>query len=168
VKRLALLLLCSLAACKSGGSPPPAPAAPAPSGAPASTASAGGSIGAATRGAAAPRGAVDAFLAAVRAQDLQAMSVIWGTEKGPARDQIDRAELEKRELIMQNYLCHDSYNILNDVIGTDGKHNIDVKLNKGKVSATTTFTTVQSSDRWYVENVKLEPVKDLCKEQPAD
>jgi len=50
---------------------------------------------------------VDQFLAAVKAQDLQAMSVVWGTSKGPARDQLERSELEKREIIMQGCYDHD-------------------------------------------------------------
>src|SRR5579883_1210574 len=37
-------------------------------------------------GAPSARGAVERFLAAVRAQDLQAMSVVWGTKNGPSRD----------------------------------------------------------------------------------
>ncbi|HMA20470.1 MAG TPA: hypothetical protein VKO87_06675, partial [Gemmatimonadaceae bacterium] len=37
-------------------------------------------------GGSSPRSAVDAFLTAVKAQDLQGMSVIFGTNRGPARD----------------------------------------------------------------------------------
>src|ERR687885_2406127 len=36
-------------------------------------------------GADSPRDAVEDFLKAVRAQDLQAMAAVWGTQKGPAR-----------------------------------------------------------------------------------
>ena len=151
MKRLLLVLLVATA-CKSGGSAP--------------ATGAGG--GPAVEGAASPRTAVDAFLGAVHAQDLQAMSLVWGTSKGPARGAIDRAELEKRELIMQCYLTHDAYKILGDVTATDGRHNLDVQLNRGKVMRTTTFTAVQSGSRWYVENVKLDAVKDLCANQPTD
>ena len=63
-------------------------------------------------GAPAPRTALEQFLAAVRAQDLQAMSIIWGSEKGPARDLIERRELEKRELVMQCMLSDDRFRIL--------------------------------------------------------
>ncbi|MGH7621426.1 MAG: hypothetical protein ACREMU_03720, partial [Gemmatimonadaceae bacterium] len=51
-------------------------------------------------GAAAPRLAVEQFMAAARAQDLQAFSAIWGSEKGSARDIVPRDQLEKRELTM--------------------------------------------------------------------
>ena len=41
-----------------------------------------------------------------RVQDLQEMSIAWGTSKGPARDQFERTELEKRLIVMQG--CYDS------------------------------------------------------------
>ena len=75
-------------------------------------------------GAPAPRTAIEQFLAAVRAQDLQAMSVIWGSEKGPARDLIERRELEKRELIMQCMLAHERFRILN---GLDAKSTVKAR-----------------------------------------
>src|SRR5579871_5474586 len=46
--------------------------------------------GAKEAGAATPRKAVDDFLAAIHAKDLQAMSMVWGTDHGPARDAINR------------------------------------------------------------------------------
>src|SRR4051812_48548394 len=69
-------------------------------------------------GADSPRAAVDGFLAAVKKQDLQAMSMIWGTEKGLARDQMSRDELEKRLVIMQCSLNHDSWKIVSGLDGT--------------------------------------------------
>jgi hypothetical protein len=116
-------------------------------------------------GAPAPRAAVESFLAAVRAQDLQAMSLVWGSSRGPARDIIDdRAELEKRELVMQCYLNHDKYRILNDVPGDGGARVFRVELVKGDLTRATDFRTVRGpSDRWYVLEADLNPVTDLCK-----
>jgi hypothetical protein len=115
-------------------------------------------------GAPAPRAAVEGFLTAVRAQDLQAMSVVWGSTKGPARDIItDRSELEKRELVMQCYLDHDSFRVLGDMAGDKGGRIFRVELTKGDLTRTTNFTTVQGpSERWYVLEADLTPVKDLC------
>lgn len=128
----------------------------------------GPKTGGALTGAPAPRVAVEQFLAAVRAQDLQAMSVIWGSEKGPARDLIARQELEKRELIMQCMLAHDRFRILNESVGTDGKQIYRVELRRGPVVRATNFTSVKGpSDRWYVESADLEPVKDLCRQMPT-
>jgi hypothetical protein len=114
-------------------------------------------------GAASPREAVQSFLAAVKSQDLQAMSVIWGTPKGPARDQVDRAQLERRELIMQCYLTHDKFDIQSDARSDNDTHKLGVSLTKGNLTREATFTTVRGpADRWYVQDVPLEPVKDLC------
>jgi hypothetical protein len=119
-------------------------------------------------GAPAPRTAVEQFLAAVRAQDLQAMSIIWGSEKGPARDLIERKELEKRELVMQCMLSHDQFRILNEGPGTAGKRVFRVELKRGPITRVTNFTSAQGpSDRWYVESAELEPVKDLCRQMPT-
>ena len=128
---------------------------------PARTGSAPQSIGASS-----PRAAVDRFLAAVRAQDLQAMSIIWGTANGPARDQMPQDQLEKRELIMQCYLLHDQSRVVRDQPGATGKREFLVELTKGPLVRTTTFYAVEGpDDRWFVENVDLEPVKDLCRSQ---
>lgn len=115
-------------------------------------------------GAPAPRAAVESFLSAVRAQDLQAMSMVWGSERGPARDIIpDRSELEKREIVMQCYLAHDRFRILGDVAGVENRRVFRVELSKGRLTRTTTFTTIAGpSDRFYVLEADLEPVKDLC------
>jgi hypothetical protein len=119
-------------------------------------------------GAPAPRTAVEQFLAAVRAQDLQAMSVVWGSEKGPARDLIERQELEKRELVMQCMLTHDRFRILSEAAGSAGKRVFRVELRRGSITRATNFTSVQGpSDRWYVETADLEPVKDLCRQMPT-
>ena len=115
-------------------------------------------------GAPAARAAVESFLSAVRAQDLQAMSMVWGSERGPARDIIpDRSELEKREIVMQCYLMHDRFRILGDVASAEKRRVFRVELRKGPITRTTTFTTVAGpSDRFYVLEADLEPVKDLC------
>lgn len=114
-------------------------------------------------GAATPQLAVSKFLASARAQDLQAMSVYWGTEHGPARDVVPRDQLEKRELIMQCYLTHDKFSITSDTPGQHGSRLMEVSLSKGQMTRHTTITVVRGpSDRWYVSDLELEPLKDLC------
>src|SRR6185312_13861084 len=71
-------------------------------------------------GADSPRQAVQQFLAAAHAQDLKAMALIWGTNDGPARDVVDHSQLEKRELIMECYVTHDSYAVMSEVSGEKG------------------------------------------------
>lgn len=133
-----------------------------------SVTSSSGSIVDNAPGAPTPQAAVEKFLAAVRAQDLQAMATIWGTAKGPARDdsRLGRDELEKRELIMQCYLSHEKYRILGETRGTQDK-GFRVSLSSGPITRETTFTVVSGpSSRWYVENADLQPLTDLCRNAP--
>jgi hypothetical protein len=110
-------------------------------------------------GATTPRAAVDRFLAAVRAQDLQAMSVVWGTKDGPARDNIQREELEKREVIMTQCLSNDSASFVDDTPGLGGDHIVHFTLFRGSVTRTTSFTTQSdASARWYVKEIDLKGV----------
>jgi hypothetical protein len=113
-----------------------------------------------------PRAAVDGFLRAVRAQDLQAMATIWGNEKGPVRDnpRMSHDDLERAELVMQCHLSHDSYRIVSEGPGERERKLLRVALTLKTLTRETDFTTVQSpSDkRWYVEDVNLNLTRDLC------
>ncbi|HKT10139.1 MAG TPA: hypothetical protein VJR24_19715 [Gemmatimonadaceae bacterium] len=114
-------------------------------------------------GADTPRQAVQQFLAAAHAQDLKAMALVWGTNDGPARDVVESSQLEKRELIMQCYVSHDSYSVLSEVPGEKGARILAVSLTKGQLARQSKFTAVKGrGDRWFVEDVQLEPLKDLC------
>lgn len=120
--------------------------------------------GVALTGAAAPRLAVEQFLAAVKAQDLQAMSVVWGTDKGPARDQLERSELEKREIIMQGCYDHDGYRIIEEGPAPNGERFVKVEITRARKSATPIFSLVKGpSDRWYVRDAGITAMKDFCK-----
>jgi hypothetical protein len=150
VNRLKVIMIMAgvsiaMAACSSGGG--------------------GGSRGQMT-GAASPQLAVGQFLAAARAQDLQAFSAIWGSERGAARDVVDRSQLEKRELTMMCYLTHDRYEIAGDVTPKPGEHDYTVEITRGTQTRETKITTVQGpSDRWYVLDVQLAPLQDLCSQR---
>ena len=128
--------------------------------------SVGGGGGSQMTGAASSHLAVEQFLAAARAQDLQAFSAIWGSERGPARDVVDRSQLEKRELTMMCYLTHDRFEISGDITPKPGEHDYTVELTRGTQTRETKMTTVQGpSDRWYVLDVQLAPLQDLCSQK---
>jgi len=147
VKYLVIIVL-ALTACKSAAPVPPGPS---------------GSV----TGADTPRAAVEIFMNASKAQDLQTMSAIWGTSKGPARDVLPRDQLEKREIIMQCYLGHDAFRILS-ATQRHGQDIFQVSLTKGPVTRQTTVSTVQGpSNRYYVTDVALEPLNDLCRESSS-
>jgi hypothetical protein len=149
VKRTILLLL-TVAACRSASTPSPSSSSNASS--------------PNLPGAAAPRQAVERFLGAAKSQDLQEMSIAWGTSKGPARDQFERTELEKRLIVMQGCYDSDKHRIIDETPGENGKRVLRVELTKGTTTKTPRFTTVKGpSDRWYVEDADFAAVSALCR-----
>jgi len=124
--------------------------------------------GTALPGAVAPRQAVTDFLGAVKAQDLQAMSAVWGSEKGPARDQLPRTQLDQRLIIMQGCYDHDRYQILDEAGGTSGRRIVRVSLVRGSRTKTTNFTVVRGPGkpgRYFVSVQDADfnsMLKDFC------
>ena len=114
-------------------------------------------------GAVASQVAVEQFLKAVNDKDLQAMSIVFGTKDGPARETMDRTELEKREVILACYFNHDSARILGEDRGSQGHRDVRVELKKGNLTRQTTFYTIQGpGGRWYVDNMDIAAVRDFC------
>jgi hypothetical protein len=113
--------------------------------------------------------AVSEFLAAARAQDLQAMSAVWGNAEGLTRDRVDRQELERRLLIIVCHLKHEESRIGAPQAGEGGRLIHMVELTQAPQSATVAFTAVKArrTDRWYVENVDLGPVRSFCRGNTA-
>ncbi|MFL5525767.1 MAG: hypothetical protein ACJ8AB_11580 [Gemmatimonadaceae bacterium] len=127
-----------------------------------SSATTAGNSGPLTGGASAQL-AVDQFLRAVNAKDLQAMSTVFGTSKGPARETMERTELEKREIILACYFTHDSARILGETGGTQGHRDVRVELRKGNLTRQSTFYTIKGpGGRWYVDNMDIAAVRDFC------
>lgn len=114
-------------------------------------------------GAASAQLAVDQFLTAVNAKDLQAMSIVFGTKDGPARETMDRTELEKREVILACYFAHDSARTLGETSGLGGHREVRVQLKKGNLTRETVFYTIRGpGGRWYVDNMDIASVRDFC------
>ncbi len=82
-----MLLLLAIAAC--GG--PSAPATPAPESAP---------------------DALAGFLDAVRANDRGRIGQLWGNQRGPAAGWMEGVELGKRVALIQGYLTHTEYRVI--------------------------------------------------------
>jgi hypothetical protein len=114
-------------------------------------------------GAATAQLAVEQFLKAANAKDIQAMSTVFGTNKGPARETMDRTELEKREIILACYFAHDSMRIVGEDQGIGGHREVRVELRKGNLARQTTFYAIQGPGRrWYVDNMDIAAVRDFC------
>jgi hypothetical protein len=115
-------------------------------------------------GASTARSAVEEFLTAVRSQDIQAMSVIFGTNRGPSRDNMNRDELEKRLVILQCYFNHDRSRFLSESPGADNHRIVEMELTKQGISRTPNFYAVPGPDnRWYVDNMEIAAVQDFCR-----
>lgn len=114
-------------------------------------------------GAPAPQIAAEQFLRAVKANDLQAMSTVWGTQNGPVRETMERTSMEKREIILVCYLTHDTARIIGEAQGQQGRRDIRVELKRGNLTRQTTLYAIRGPrDRWYVENVDIAAVRDFC------
>jgi hypothetical protein len=112
--------------------------------------------------------AVTRFLAAVKAQDLQALSNVWGTKDGgPARN--DRRYMtvemmEQRMIIMIRCLRHDSWTVLRETAVTGGDRQITVQLKYKALTVPRDFTaTLGPGGRWYVSVVQMDqPPSAIC------
>jgi hypothetical protein len=109
------------------------------------------------------RAAAQAFLQAGKAQDLQALSAVWGNNQGPLRNQISHAELEKRELIMMCFFQFDTDSIGAPIAAPGSRVVFPVAMTLGSISKTTTVTTmVGPASRWYVEKIDLRAIEAFC------
>lgn len=134
MKKLVLALVIATAACASRGSAP---------------------NGMAT-GASSAEGAVNAYIAASKARDLQALSAVWGTSKGSVRETMERAEFESRGTIVMALLCPDEHRVTSQLTGQGGRRTLRVQLQRRGRSMDVSFITVQGPrDRWYVEDIPL-------------
>lgn len=131
------------------------------SGVSATRADAAGAVGAGSA-----KAAVEGFLNAVKSQDLQGMSGYWGTEKGLARDQMSRDDLEKRLVIIQCNLMHDGWSFTGESkrIVRAGEEDLGIELRQKQLRAKTDVVTVRGPNgRWFVYDVDLKPLNQFCR-----
>lgn len=115
-------------------------------------------------GAADARAAVERFLNAARAKDGPLFGAVWGTAKGSARDAMDRDELQKRQQVLFCLLAHEQSRIGAPGVAEGGRQQFPVELRSGLRTANTRVTAVPGpGGRWFVENVDVEPLRDLCR-----
>ncbi len=116
-------------------------------------------------GAASSEGAVQQFLFAAKAQDLQAISAVWGNEESLVRDREERRAMERRLIIINCHLKHDESRIGPAERGEGGRVLHRVDLTQGELKASPVFTTVRNakSGRWFVETFDLTPLKSFCR-----
>lgn len=123
-----------------------------------------------TTGATSARAAVDRFLAAARAQDIATVGNLFGDEQGPARDRDDRRAFEQRAVIMICALQHDQAKVTEGATAIGGKIVFSVDLVQGLIQATTRFTAVRGpGERWYVSEFDIVALqnKGFCRNPGA-
>ena len=106
------------------------------------------------------------FLAAIKVQDLQAVSNVWGTKDGPAatdRRYMTVEMMEQRIIIMTRCFRHDSWSIRNEtpLVGGDRQFTVELKYRTLTVSRDFTATPGPQS-RWYISNIQMEPASPIC------
>lgn len=121
-------------------------------------------VGGPEAGATSSEAAVQQFLFAAKAQDLQAMSAVWGNAESPVRDRADRQQLERRLLLMTCHLRHDESRIGAGNSGEAGKVLHRVDLTQGDKKASPVFTTVRNTrtGRWFVEDFDFQATAGFC------
>lgn len=122
------------------------------------------SIGGPEAGAASSQTAIQQFLNAANAGDIQAMSAVFGDEQSPLRDRVSREEVERRMLIMTCHLKHDAQQIGTAQSGQNGRTQHRVELTQGTKQASPVFVTTKNSrtGRWFVADFDLPAVRDFC------
>jgi hypothetical protein len=104
-----------------------------------------------------PAAAVEAFLAAVNANDLASMGQRWGTDRGPAANWMDREVLHQRLTVIQSLLVHERFAIEpGNAPAAPNKPVLHVRLFRHGCQPVVPFTMVQHRGGWLVENVALE------------
>jgi hypothetical protein len=64
---------------------------------------------------------VTQFLAAVKANDQKRMGELWGTERGPAAASMNRDALRQRLAVIQKYLDHTGYRVIEGPLVVPGR-----------------------------------------------
>lgn len=108
--------------------------------------------------------AVLEFLNAARAQDLQAISAVWGDEEGLARDRMERQELERRLILMSCLLRHEESRIGEAQRGEGGRLIHSVVVRQGTQEVTVPFTAARNrnSGRWFVQDFDTRSLQSFC------
>jgi len=100
------------------------------------------------------------FLGAVKANDLARMGTLWGSERGPAASWMKADELKMRLSVIQKYLNHDGYRVVEGpalVAGHDNQRTFRVELQRAACNLVQPIDLIRTrSGGWVVYDVHLE------------
>ncbi len=104
--------------------------------------------------------ALEQFLSAVKANDLSRMGALWGTERGPAAQWMKFEELRRRLTVIQKYLDHVGYRIIEGPLAVPNRGDLRtyrVDLQRSACSQAVPIDVVRTrSGGWLVYDVHLE------------
>ncbi len=111
------------------------------------------------------------FFTAVKANDLAHMGHLWGTERGPAADWMKPDELKERLTVIQKYLAHVGYRVVEGplpVPGRDNRRAYRVELQRERCNVVLPIDLVRSKHGgWLVYDVHLESAGNPAAPCPA-
>ena len=100
------------------------------------------------------------FLTAVKANDLDRMGRLWGTERGPAAEWMNATELKQRLSVIQKYLVHAGYRVVQGplaVTSVDNRRTFRVELQRERCNRVLPIDLVRTKrGGWLVFDVHLE------------
>jgi len=100
------------------------------------------------------------FLAAVKANDLAHMGGLWGSERGAAAGWMKPDELKMRLSVIQKYLNHDGYRVVEGplpVAGHDNERSYRIELQRAACNTVQPIDLIRTkSGAWVVYDVHLE------------
>ena len=104
--------------------------------------------------------ALEQFLAAVKANDLSRMGGLWGTDRGPAAQWMKGDELRQRLTVIQKYLDHTGYRIIEGPLAVPSRNDLRtyrVDLQRSGCNQAVPIDVVRTrSGGWLVYDVHLE------------
>jgi hypothetical protein len=107
-----------------------------------------------------PNLAVVQFLAAVKARDLVGMGRLWGDKDGPARERLADSVLTKRLTVIQIYLAHDGYRVIEGPTAAPGRSDaitFKVELQRARCNQVQPIDVVHTRrGGWLINDVHLE------------
>lgn len=100
------------------------------------------------------------FFAAVKANDLKRMGGLWGTERGPAEQFMDPTVLRQRLTVIQRYLAHTGYRIIEGPLAVPARADVRtfrVELQRDRCVQVLPIDVIRTrSGGWLVYDVHLE------------
>ena len=107
-----------------------------------------------------PQQTLAQFMSAVKANDLSRMGTLWGSDRGPAAGWMKGDELKERLTVIQKYLDHAGYRVIEGPLPVPGHDNtMTFRVELQRANACTIVFPVDlvraKSGGWVVNDVHL-------------